>query len=369
MSRDNAFHDYVILTTGCRMVKRVDAETAAELARRGIEVVFYVPEGILGRDAGSLKCIRAPAGRIRRVCGYFSLLRELQPDHVELYIGRPRMLVPLYALLAKLARCPVVVWCRGSEIARWDEYRFYVRVLTRIVAALADYLLLKEPFMYDKIVAERIAIPSKLQWMPNKIPIRSEYTLHRDSPVVLFLNSPRPMRHVELIAEAIPSVLAEVPAARFEFVGVRNRAEHAYVWSVIERVGVGDSVGVHYYQEDVNCFLEQAALFVLPAERVYLNHSLLEAMERGIPPIVADVDPSVGEVVEHGVDGLVLPLDAGTWGRAIAQLLVDESRRREMGANAREKVVRCFNLASKIDDLVDFYHEEVTKSRRKRDGD
>jgi len=63
-----------------------------------------------------------------------------------------------------------------------------------------------------------------------------------------------------------------------------------------------------------------------------------EACAAGIPVITCSYAGSAGELVEHGKNGYVLPLDAPTWAMHAERLLDDESLRETFARNAIEKV-------------------------------
>ena len=103
-------------------------------------------------------------------------------------------------------------------------------------------------------------------------------------------------------------------------------------------------------QDEVTSLLHQASIVVLPG--MVAPHgpiggfpvALMEAMaaER---PVVASAIAAIPELVEHGVTGLLVePGNAGALTDAIAVLLLDPVRARELGRRGRRKVLREFRL-------------------------
>ena len=77
---------------------------------------------------------------------------------------------------------------------------------------------------------------------------------------------------------------------------------------------------------------------------------LLEAARAGVPAVASDVG-GAGEIVEHGVTGLLF--EAGSPEQGLAQLqrlIADEAGRRAMGAAARQRFLREFTLERMIRD-------------------
>lgn len=89
----------------------------------------------------------------------------------------------------------------------------------------------------------------------------------------------------------------------------------------------------------------QAKIFVLPADIVYANYSLLESMSHGAVPIVADGE-GASKIVNHGKNGLIIPKDPVLWSQAIESLLGDPDRCSEMSRNAQRTVLHDFSISA-----------------------
>jgi len=345
-----------ILVVGPAFIKSADLRVAEALNAKGFDSISLTPRGAVGEGVCGLRNVTASGSRIVRALQFLWLLHTVKPHHVELYVAHPLCLVPYYALLSRLMGRPVLIWSRG-ELFSWSERSLYRRLMTRLAYCCASRILAKEAYVPDRLRQMRVAAEDKLVWMPNKVPVAETFALARSAKNVLFLNSPKAFRHIEILAEAIPAVVSEVPEARFWFVGARTAREREHILGQMRRTGAQDWVEVKYYDAETRSYYEDASVFVLPAELVFANNSLLEAMERGVPPIVAEVDPDVGRIVEHGVNGLVLPLDPRVWADGIVDLLTDEVYRQRLGAKARDTVVSNFNLNNKIPLLLRIYDE------------
>jgi glycosyltransferase involved in cell wall biosynthesis len=91
--------------------------------------------------------------------------------------------------------------------------------------------------------------------------------------------------------------------------------------------------------KDVSTLMAESRLVVVPMKRG-LEHSggqqtYINAMTMGKPVIVAD-DSRADDYVESGVTGFVVPAgDAAAMGRAIAEVIQNPDRTRDMGSHAR----------------------------------
>jgi glycosyltransferase involved in cell wall biosynthesis len=104
----------------------------------------------------------------------------------------------------------------------------------------------------------------------------------------------------------------------------------------------GPGVKVLGFRADAARLLEGADVFVLPSAREGLSFALLEAMAKGLPPVVAD-GPGNAEVVAEA--GLVFPFgDAAALSAAIGQLVEDAGLRAGLGEAERERARASYGL-------------------------
>jgi glycosyltransferase involved in cell wall biosynthesis len=97
-------------------------------------------------------------------------------------------------------------------------------------------------------------------------------------------------------------------------------------------------------------FLRIAHLFVAPfvetesGDKDGIPTAVLEGMATGLPAVATDAG-SMMEVIEDGVDGLLLPQhDPVALSKRIEALLRDRERRRQLGSAAAEMVRRRFDV-------------------------
>jgi glycosyltransferase involved in cell wall biosynthesis len=82
-------------------------------------------------------------------------------------------------------------------------------------------------------------------------------------------------------------------------------------------------------------YYHKVDLFVLPSRYEGLPNALCEAMVCGLPVIAANCSAGVSEVVEDGVNGvLVLPEDIDGLSAALDSLMADPERRARLGQQA-----------------------------------
>jgi glycosyltransferase involved in cell wall biosynthesis len=109
-------------------------------------------------------------------------------------------------------------------------------------------------------------------------------------------------------------------------------------------------------------------VYVLPSRFEGGPYTPLEAMRVQTPVIVTDADGN-RDTVEHGVTGLVVPVDdADALGAAITALLVDDERRRAYGAAGRERLETHFDVRAMGRATTRVYNELLTGVARRAGG-
>ncbi|OQY92046.1 MAG: hypothetical protein B6D41_08625 [Chloroflexi bacterium UTCFX4] len=153
----------------------------------------------------------------------------------------------------------------------------------------------------------------------------------------------------------------------FQIANLRQRNIQASVWSFFDRaeleaqareLGISAQVKIFDFTDNPTPFYDRAWIFLFPSDLVFCNFSLLEAMARGIPPIISDAQD--GErIVEDHVSGFRVPQTAEALANRVMLLLADETLRATMGLAARAKIVKEYNIADTAKILADIYRTRV----------
>jgi glycosyltransferase involved in cell wall biosynthesis len=109
--------------------------------------------------------------------------------------------------------------------------------------------------------------------------------------------------------------------------------------------------------------LARASLLVLPSLEDNCPMSILEAMAAGVPVAAADVG-GVPDLITHGTDGLLFdPVKEDSMRAAIAELLVNDQKRAELGARGKEKALQCFHPKKIAEKHLAIYRQVIASAK------
>ena len=167
---------------------------------------------------------------------------------------------------------------------------------------------------------------------------RRELGLPADSPLVLFFGLIKPYKGLDLLIEAMQGVRERIPNATLVVAGGIPGRTGPWKRLMRQTARQGGVIWHDGYvpQERVSLYFSAADLVALPYRSSSTSGVLAQALAAG-RPVVATDEGALSEGVSTGQTGLVVPSGSSTdLTEALADLLADPNRRREMGEKARQ---------------------------------
>ena len=145
--------------------------------------------------------------------------------------------------------------------------------------------------------------------------------------------------HIVLL-RAFAQAREQIPGLELEIAG-RGPLEPA-LRALAKDLELGESVRFLGHVSPIQAAVERAAIVVVPSMGEGFGMVALEAMERARPVIAAEIG-GLGELVQHGVTGLLVPPgEAEPFAQAIVELAGDLPHAARMGVAGRERALRDF---------------------------
>lgn len=357
MKQPNRPDSKTILVAGIDTVRHKNLHQFRSLEKHGYKFIILTTD-LLGDSADVLGetsnvCLVTTKYGFKGVLFLMALLRILLTNRIDIAEIYPYSFGTMLATaMIKLFRIPTASVARGEEFYYLDgkmtpsmEFAF------EKTYKLVDHVIYKELYatdFLDKMGKDSRFLLSNAVNVPDQ-----QHTQNSQSCTFLFLNSMKHFRHPETPLKAFLEICAERKLGsdspyQLQLVGFQGEGapeEIAKKEAEINEImkGVDAPVQLIPWTSDSASRLNDADIFLLPADVVYLNYSLLEAMARNLVPMVQDA-PGAELILDDRKEGFILQNDVSAWKKAMESAMDDYSMRCEMGAAARKKVESDFSI-------------------------
>ncbi len=324
------------------------------LEKEGIMPFFYSLELTGQKNSYNYPVHETPQILVFDFMVFILQIIKIKPVYVEIYFtGRLGSGVrqAFYAFVAKLVGSTVFTVLRG-ELYYYNEYSKVKKIFIKLTLSLSDKILYRETYM-KQILFDLGIDQDNIVFDPNKVRVKNNVNFNRKDKIILFLNGFKKWRRIDIIINAMPFILEKHNDAKFLFVGARNTKEKEKVEKLLKSKNLTKFGDVHFWTENAQKYYEKAKIFVLPADLVYLNFSLLEAMERGTPAIIAKVKDAE-KIIENHVDGVICEQNSEKFAKYIVELLDNEEKRIQMAINARKKIEKYFDDSKRMKVILNY---------------
>jgi glycosyltransferase involved in cell wall biosynthesis len=283
------------------------------------------------------------------------------PDAIHLHDGRSAV---ASALLAPLVRGLVIRtqhFTRPASVERQGWRKPTSMALHRALNRKLDgYIAVSEAVATgarereETGDAEVVVIPPGIL-LPDDQAVASARAAREASRehVVAFVGRLERERRLDVLLEAIPAVLEQLPDCRFVIAGSGGAEDELKVHA--RRLEIDTAITWAGWVAEPEAVLSRAHVYVNTEPWEGFGMAMAEAMAFGLPVVAVNSGAST-EMVEDGVTGFLVPgEDAAALARAIGWLARHPLRAEEMGTAGRERAVRAYGVQGVARATLAFY--------------
>jgi glycosyltransferase involved in cell wall biosynthesis len=286
--------------------------------------------------------------------------------HVHMALGHAVVAVVVARCFKK--RCIIKIACAGpyGDLCRFSEFDWFDKalgILKQADAIVAVSTEVKQELLQYGFPPQRIVRISNGVDTVHFAPSPKSFCNPEKTRFIL-VGRRHPQKGIDTTLEAARRLKEDGLGKCFEvcLYGSDYR-EYDYV-KMAREMKVDDVVEFFPFQANIVPIYDSAHCLLLPSRGEGLSNSLLEAMSMELPVIATRVS-GVEDVISDNEDGILISDDAPDMlAAAMARIISDPNRSRQLGIKARHKVNRLFSLASVAKSYSDLY-QALYAGRRK----
>ena len=254
--------------------------------------------------------------RLLQVCSLFS--KSKMPTAI--FVAPAVRFAIVYVLLAKLYRMKIVA-IEWGDLYEIHERDFITRFFYLRIMRCADVVWYKEPYMKELLLENNC---SKVFYLPNSVPLNSNRQSGNETKEFDFIWANRNIttRYPELLLKSLIDLSLDRRITCL-FIGLFNSEKEIDDWLFdIGYVRLDlEIIGITFKPfGETKDWILKSRFFVLLADHVFGNNSLLESMSAGLVPLVNRVDGIQRTVIPHA-SGFLTELNSEDLKANILQML------------------------------------------------
>jgi L-malate glycosyltransferase len=280
---------------------------------------------------------------------------------------------------ARLGGAPVVVHVRDAL-----PDGAFAGGARRLIGAGADVVISNSAYTAERFGADRMRAVSRVVHNPvdlerfepshfDREDARARLGLPPEVPVLAVLAQLTPWKAQDDAVRALHGLSEAGVNARLLLVGSAKFAARAtrydnptYVRSLeqlVERLGVGERVSFLGERDDVPELLHAVDVVLVPSWEEPFGRAVGEAMAMEVPVVATSVG-GPAELIDDGVEGLLLPpRRPEAWAAALEGLLRDRGRRERMGRAGRARASAQLGVERHVEAVLAAYREAISPRR------
>lgn len=298
--------------------------------------------------------------------GIFSLCRREEPDLVH-----TRGFSAIEGLAAaRLAGVKAVMHSEhGRDVDEAHRMKPRRALARTILYKFADRVVTVSDELRASILAEVRVPAEKVTCLPNGVDLARFDRRHAREHMRYVLGIPQDARVVGTVGRHDP--VKDYPSLLRAFASVQTASRRAWLVlcgdgpegarlrTMAQDLGIADRTVFTGFRDDVPDVLSAFDIFCLPSVTEGMSNAILEAMASRLPCVATRVGGN-GELVTHGVTGLLVPtLNPDRLAESLTYLVTDEVAAARMSKASRDRAESRFSLDGMVRNYEDLYETLV----------
>lgn len=268
-----------------------------------------------------------------------------------------------YGVIAgKIARVPVIVY---TEHARDVFPDIKIRIADKFLSLFTDKVIVVAGYLKKNLIKYEWFNPLKMTTIYNGIDetkfnfeshpteIREGLGLPENRKIIGIVARLDPIKNHKCLIKAMQLVIKKFSDSLLLIVGDGSQREE--LEGLTKNIGLERNVIFLGTRQDVPQLLSIMDIFILSSKSEGLPITLLEAMAASKPIIATNVG-GIPEVIENGINGILIPPDnSEAMAEAVLELLKDEEKSKKLGMMARKRFENNFTLPMMVRKYEELY--------------
>jgi glycosyltransferase involved in cell wall biosynthesis len=303
----------------------------------------------------------APLRDLAALVSMYRLFRSLRPDVAHSTTPKAGLLCAVAGVLAcvpvRLHTFTGQPWLDVSGPVRW-----FSKASDWLIARLNTHCYADSPSQRDFLIAEGLCRTEDLSVLGSGslagvdvarfnsaslagrgLKCREMLAIPHTARVVLFIGRVTLDKGLLELTDAFSRVKAVDPEPYLVIVGPTEPKRDPLPPALLRALASDERIKMTGYDPEPEKYLAMADLLCLPSYREGFGNVVIEAGALGVPTVGTRIN-GLRDAVVDGVTGLLVPpKNAAALADALASLLKDDVRRRQMGNAARERALNLFD--------------------------
>ncbi len=303
----------------------------------------------------------APLRDLVALVSMYRLFRSFRPDVVHSTTPKAGLLCALAAFLARV-RVRLHTFTGQPWLELSGPIRWFSMASDWLIARLNTHCYADSPSQRDFLIAQGLCRAGNISVLESgslagvdlarfdsaslagsALKCREMLAIPLTARVVLFVGRVTRDKGVLELAEAFSRIKAADSEAYLVVVGPTEPQRDPLPPALLQALQSDDRIRMTGYDPEPEKYLALADLLCLPSYREGFGNVVIEAGALGVPTVGTNIN-GLRDAVVDGVTGLLVPpKNAAALAGALASLLKNERKRKQMGNAARERARNLFD--------------------------